>query len=46
LEREVRTRWQPQIRARAKQAAATTSGIVIAVQARFGYTAAEQKVFR
>ncbi|CBG67259.1 terminal protein TpgL [Streptomyces scabiei 87.22] len=40
LEREVRTRWQPQIRARAKQAAATTSGIMIDVQARFGYTAA------
>ncbi|MFM9458327.1 telomere-protecting terminal protein Tpg [Streptomyces europaeiscabiei] len=40
LEREVRTRWQPQIRARAKQAAASTSGIMIDVQARFGYTAA------
>ncbi|MET8182362.1 XRE family transcriptional regulator [Streptomyces sp. NPDC005336] len=40
LEREVRARWQPQIRARAKQAAATTSGIMIDVQARFGYTAA------
>ncbi|MFE9839138.1 telomere-protecting terminal protein Tpg [Streptomyces sp. NPDC005551] len=40
LEREVRTRWQPQIRARAKEAAATTSGIMIDVQARFGYTAA------
>ncbi|WP_108932887.1 telomere-protecting terminal protein Tpg [Streptomyces ardesiacus] len=40
LEREVRTRWQPQIRAKAKQAAATTSGIMIDVQARFGYTAA------
>ncbi|MFI1855538.1 telomere-protecting terminal protein Tpg [Streptomyces sp. NPDC020480] len=40
LEREVRARWQPQIRARAKQAAATASGIMIDVQARFGYTAA------
>lgn len=40
LEHEVRVRWQPQIRARAKEAAATTSGIMIDVQARFGYTAA------
>lgn len=40
LEREVRARWQPQIRARAKEAAASTSGIMIDVQARFGYTAA------
>ncbi|MBP5873079.1 telomere-protecting terminal protein Tpg [Streptomyces scabiei] len=40
LDHEVRTRWQPQIRARAKEAAATTSGIMIDVQARFGYTAA------
>ncbi|MFE5375701.1 XRE family transcriptional regulator [Streptomyces sp. NBC_00820] len=40
LEREVRVRWQPQIRAKAKEAAATTSGIMIDVQARFGYTAA------
>ncbi|MFD7900566.1 telomere-protecting terminal protein Tpg [Streptomyces sp. NPDC059743] len=40
LEHEVRTRWQPHIRARAKQAAASTSGIMIDVQARFGYTAA------
>ncbi|MBO8191597.1 XRE family transcriptional regulator [Streptomyces oryzae] len=40
LEREVRARWQPQIKARAKQAAATTGGIMIDVQARFGYTAA------
>ncbi|MFI9248132.1 telomere-protecting terminal protein Tpg, partial [Streptomyces sp. NPDC053086] len=40
LQREVRVRWQPQIRARAKQAAATTGGIMIDVQARFGYTAA------
>lgn len=40
LEREVRARWQPQIRARAKQTAATTGGIMIDIQARFGYTAA------
>jgi hypothetical protein len=40
LEREVRARWQPQIRARAKQTAATTGGIMIDVRARFGYTAA------
>ncbi|MYS88604.1 MULTISPECIES: telomere-protecting terminal protein Tpg [Streptomyces] len=40
MEREVRTRWQPQIRAKAKQAAATTGGIVIDTRARFGYTAA------
>jgi transcriptional regulator with XRE-family HTH domain len=40
LEREVRTRWLPQVRAKAKEAAATTSGIMIDVQARFGYTAA------
>jgi transcriptional regulator with XRE-family HTH domain len=39
LEREVRVRWQPQIRAKAKQAAATTGGIMIDVRARFGYTA-------
>jgi hypothetical protein len=40
LEREVRKRWQPQIRAKAKQTAATTGGIVIDTRARFGYTAA------
>ncbi|MET9878615.1 XRE family transcriptional regulator [Actinacidiphila glaucinigra] len=40
IEREVRKRWQPQIRARAKQAAATTGGIVIDTRARFGFTAA------
>ncbi|MEW2079939.1 XRE family transcriptional regulator [Streptomyces sp. NPDC013433] len=40
LEREVRARWQPQVRARAKQAAATTNGIMIDVHARFGYKAA------
>ncbi|MFI9650518.1 telomere-protecting terminal protein Tpg [Streptomyces sp. NPDC052040] len=40
LEREVRARWQPQVRAKARQNAATTGGIMIDVQARFGYTAA------
>ncbi|MGA5120965.1 telomere-protecting terminal protein Tpg [Streptomyces pseudogriseolus] len=40
LECEVRARWQPQVRARAKQAAATTNGIMIDIHARFGYTAA------
>ncbi|WP_030343527.1 telomere-protecting terminal protein Tpg [Streptomyces sp. NRRL S-1022] len=40
LEREVRARWQPQVRARARQAAATTTGIMIDTRARFGFTAA------
>lgn len=40
LQREVRKRWQPQIRAKAKQTAATTGGIVIDTRARFGFTAA------
>ncbi|MEU2159297.1 XRE family transcriptional regulator [Streptomyces sp. NPDC019396] len=40
LEREVTKRWQPQIRAKAKQNATTTAGIVIDTRARFGYTAA------
>ncbi|WP_069811973.1 telomere-protecting terminal protein Tpg [Streptomyces sp. TP-A0874] len=40
LEDEVTKRWQPQVRARAKKAAATTGGIVIDTRARFGYTAA------
>jgi hypothetical protein len=39
LEREVKKRWQPQIRARARQTAATTGGIVIDTRARLGYTA-------
>jgi hypothetical protein len=39
LEREVKKRWQPQIRARARERAATTDGIVIDTQARIGYTA-------
>ncbi|WP_151774137.1 telomere-protecting terminal protein Tpg [Streptomyces abyssomicinicus] len=39
LEREVRKRWQPRIRAMARQRAATTDGIVIDTRARMGYTA-------
>ncbi|MEV0257272.1 XRE family transcriptional regulator [Streptomyces sp. NPDC050732] len=39
LEREVKARWQPHIRARAKEKAATTGGIVIDTRARMGYTA-------
>jgi hypothetical protein len=39
LETEVTKRWQPQIRARARQQAATTGGIVIDTRARIGYTA-------
>ncbi|NEC91739.1 XRE family transcriptional regulator [Streptomyces sp. SID12501] len=37
---EVRRRWQPRVRAKARQQAATTSGITIETRARFGYTAA------
>ncbi|MFF2009466.1 telomere-protecting terminal protein Tpg [Streptomyces sp. NPDC058195] len=39
LEHEVTKRWQPQIRAKARQKAATTGGIVIDTRARMGYTA-------
>ncbi|WP_229890254.1 telomere-protecting terminal protein Tpg, partial [Streptomyces griseomycini] len=39
LEREVKKRWQPQIRAKARARAATTGGIVIDTRARLGYTA-------
>ncbi|MEU2069968.1 telomere-protecting terminal protein Tpg [Streptomyces anulatus] len=39
LDREVKARWQPQIRAKAKQKAASTGGIMIDVRARLGYTA-------
>ncbi|MFD4318951.1 telomere-protecting terminal protein Tpg [Streptomyces sp. NPDC058548] len=39
LEREVKARWQPQIRARARQKATTTGGIIIDTRARLGYTA-------
>ncbi|WP_329030920.1 MULTISPECIES: telomere-protecting terminal protein Tpg [unclassified Streptomyces] len=40
MDREVKRRWQPQIQAKARKAAATTDGIVIDTRARFGYTAA------
>jgi hypothetical protein len=39
LDREVKARWQPQIRAKAREKAATTGGIVIDTRARIGYTA-------
>ncbi|MCX4554467.1 XRE family transcriptional regulator (plasmid) [Streptomyces sp. NBC_01387] len=39
LETEVRKRWQPQIREKARQKAATTDGIVVDTRARLGYTA-------
>ncbi|MFF9914806.1 telomere-protecting terminal protein Tpg [Streptomyces sp. NPDC013457] len=39
MEREVKQRWQSQIRARARKAAATTGGLVIDTRARRGYTA-------
>ncbi|MFH8902182.1 telomere-protecting terminal protein Tpg [Streptomyces coeruleorubidus] len=39
LEREVKKRWQPQIRAKARQRAATTGGIIIDTRARIGYIA-------
>ncbi|MFE7400091.1 telomere-protecting terminal protein Tpg [Streptomyces sp. NPDC057557] len=40
LEREVKKRWQPQVRAKAKKKAATTDGLVVSTRARFGFTAA------
>jgi hypothetical protein len=39
MEREVKKRWQPQIRAKARKQAATTGGIVRDARARMGYTA-------
>ncbi|MFD3549336.1 telomere-protecting terminal protein Tpg [Streptomyces sp. NPDC058655] len=39
LDRAVKARWQPQIRARAKERAASTGGIVIDTRARLGYVA-------
>ncbi|HET6859406.1 MAG TPA: XRE family transcriptional regulator [Streptomyces sp.] len=39
LEDAVKSRWQPQIRAKAKQAAATSGGLVIDTRAQLGYTA-------
>ncbi|SEB30593.1 hypothetical protein SAMN04490357_0055 [Streptomyces misionensis] len=40
IEREVRKRWQPQVRAKARKKAASTDGLVISTRARFGFTAA------
>ncbi|NEE37103.1 XRE family transcriptional regulator [Streptomyces sp. SID7982] len=40
LEREVRKRWQPQVRARARKKAATTDGLVVSTRARFGFESA------
>ncbi|MFG3499020.1 telomere-protecting terminal protein Tpg [Streptomyces sp. NPDC047928] len=37
---ETRKSWQPRVRRRAREAAATTGGIVIETRARFGFTAA------
>ncbi|WP_331726134.1 XRE family transcriptional regulator [Streptomyces sp. NBC_00470] len=39
LEGEVKKRWQPQIRAKARQRAASSGGIIIDTRARMGYTA-------
>ncbi|MFC9797655.1 telomere-protecting terminal protein Tpg [Streptomyces sp. NPDC057695] len=36
---EVRRRWQPQVRAKARKAAATSAGLMVDVRARFGFTA-------
>ncbi|MET9324487.1 XRE family transcriptional regulator [Streptomyces sp. NPDC003038] len=40
LEAEVRRRWQPLVRKRARERAAKQTGLVIETRARFGYTAA------
>ncbi len=40
MEREVKKRWQPQVRAKAKQKAASTDGLIVSTRARFGFTAA------
>ncbi|WP_329112891.1 telomere-protecting terminal protein Tpg [Streptomyces sp. NBC_01465] len=40
LSGEVRKKWQPRVRARAKKKAATAGGITIETRARFGFTAA------
>ncbi|MFI6936817.1 telomere-protecting terminal protein Tpg [Streptomyces sp. NPDC050287] len=39
IEDAVRQRWQPQVRKRRQQQAATTGGITVETRARFGYTA-------
>ncbi|MEU5115127.1 XRE family transcriptional regulator [Streptomyces longwoodensis] len=36
----VRERWQPRVRAQARRQAATSTGVVVDVRARFGFTAA------
>ncbi|MFF9301777.1 telomere-protecting terminal protein Tpg [Streptomyces sp. NPDC014764] len=36
----VRERWQPRVRAQARKRAATSTGVVVDVRARFGFTAA------
>lgn len=40
MEREVRKRWQPQIRAKARKKASSTDGLVVSTRARFGFTSA------
>ncbi len=40
LEAEVRKDWQPRVRRRAQERAATATGLVIEARARFGFTAA------
>ena len=40
MEREVKKRWQPKIRAKARKKAASTDGVVVSTRARFGFTAA------
>jgi hypothetical protein len=40
LDAEVRRRWQPKVRQRARKQAATATGITIETRARFGFTAA------
>lgn len=39
IDAAVRARWQPQVRRRRREQAATTTGITIETRARFGYTA-------
>ncbi|MEU6688362.1 XRE family transcriptional regulator [Streptomyces sp. NPDC046832] len=39
IDAAVRARWQPQVRKRRRQQAATTRGITVETRARFGYTA-------
>jgi transcriptional regulator with XRE-family HTH domain len=40
IESEVRRRWQPRVRQRARQQAATATGITVETRAQFGFTAA------